>query len=191
MFILYAVPVGIALGLLLGGRLSGLATLEFRWPQLAVLGLLTQVALFLGPVAERVGDAGPVIYVAASAAVLVALLRNLHIRGLALVAAGAMCNLAAIMANGGYMPASPEALAALGKSLGPVYSNSTVRPDPALEPLTDIFAMPAGVPFANVFSIGDVLILAGIALAITLAMRRGGSAATLNLESSATGSKGL
>ena len=32
-------------------------------------------------------------------------------------------------------------------------------------------AMPRGVPFANVFSVGDLLIGAGIALVIVLAMR--------------------
>ncbi|MGH2358627.1 MAG: DUF5317 family protein [Candidatus Limnocylindria bacterium] len=190
MFILYAVPIGVLLGLVLGGRPSGLATLEFRWPLLAVAGLLVQLALFLGPVTEVIGQAGPAIYVASSAAVLVALLRNLHIPGLLVVAAGAVANLAAIVANGGYMPASPSALAALGKWVGSSYSNSTVRADPALEPLTDVFAMPAGVPFANVFSIGDVLIGAGIALAIGLAMRRGTVAQRAWPGSSLAGSKG-
>jgi hypothetical protein len=41
-----------------------------------------------------------------------------------------------------------------------------------LEPLTDVFAIPAGVPLANVFSIGDVLIGVGIAVVIAAAMRR-------------------
>jgi Family of unknown function (DUF5317) len=189
-FILYAIPIGVLLGFLLGGRLSGLAGIELRWPLLAVVGLLVQVVLFLGPVTEWVGEAGPPIYVASSAAVLVALLRNLHLRGLEVVAAGAVSNLAAIVANGGYMPASPAALAALGKSIGPAYSNSTVRTDPALEPLTDIFALPPSVPFANVFSIGDVLIGAGIAVAIGLAMRRAAGGQGLFRESSAIGTKG-
>ena len=34
---------------------------------------------------------------------------------------------------------------------------------PALQPLTDIFAVPAWVPLANVFSVGDVLIAVGVA----------------------------
>jgi multisubunit Na+/H+ antiporter MnhE subunit len=43
---------------------------------------------------------------------------------------------------------------------------------PVLEPLTDVFALPAWVPLANVFSVGDVLIGAGIALVIANRMRR-------------------
>jgi hypothetical protein len=37
--------------------------------------------------------------------------------------------------------------------------------------LTDIFALPPGLPLANVFSIGDVLIGLGIVLVIALGMR--------------------
>ena len=48
--------------------------------------------------------------------------------GMPLVALGAACNLAAILANGGYMPASPGALAALGKAAPTIYSNSAVLP---------------------------------------------------------------
>jgi hypothetical protein len=43
------------------------------------------------------------------------------------------------------------------------FANSAVLPDPHLAFLGDIFALPAGVPFANVFSIGDVVILVGAA----------------------------
>ena len=50
MFLLYAIVVGVVVGFLLGGRLSGLATLEFRWAPLALLGLVVQLVLFSGPV---------------------------------------------------------------------------------------------------------------------------------------------
>jgi hypothetical protein len=80
-------------------------------------------------------------------------------------------NLAAIIANGGWMPASPEALAALGMSPKAGYSNSSVVADPALPWLTDIFALPPWMPMANVFSIGDVLIGLGVIVVITVAMR--------------------
>jgi hypothetical protein len=43
--------------------------------------------------------------------------------------------------------------------------------DPALWPLTDIFALPNWLPAANVFSIGDVLIGVGVAAVIALGMR--------------------
>jgi hypothetical protein len=171
MFILYAIPLGIVAGYLAGGRLDRLSTVRFRWAPLALLGLAVQVALFSDPLATMVGDAGPPIYVASTAAVLVAVLRNLDITGLPVVAIGAASNLIAIVVNGGYMPADPDALASIG-GIDPGYSNSSVTADPVLWPLTDIFAIPAWVPFANVFSIGDVLLGIGVALTIAAGMRR-------------------
>jgi hypothetical protein len=171
MFMAYAVPIGLVLGFMVGGRIGGLAALRFRWVWLAIAGFAVQVALFSGPVSERIGDAGPPIYVASTAAVLVAVLRNVAaMPGLALVALGAASNLTAIVANGGYMPASAAALAALGKADPTAYSNSAVVPSPALEPLTDLFALPAWLPFANVFSVGDALIGTGIVLVVAVAM---------------------
>ncbi|MDO8485298.1 MAG: hypothetical protein Q7S35_10185, partial [Candidatus Limnocylindrales bacterium] len=70
MFILYAIPVGIVAGYLLGGRLERLGGVRFRWAPLALLGLAVQVALFSDPLAGIVGDAGPPIYVASTAVVL-------------------------------------------------------------------------------------------------------------------------
>lgn len=173
MFILYAIPIGIVAGYLLGGRLERLGDIRFAWGWLAIGGLLAQVILFSGPVSDTVGELGPALYVASTAAVLVAVLRNWRIPGLALVALGAASNLAAIVANGGVMPASPEAAAALEAQAGPGFSNSVVMADPALRPLTDIFVLPGWVPFANVFSVGDVLIGVGVAVVIALGMRRG------------------
>ena len=172
MFILYAIPIGILAGFLAGGRLDGLGRLRLRWVPLILLGLLVQVAIFTDAVGRLVGDAGPAIYVASTAAVFVAVLRNVQVPGVALIAAGAGCNLAAIVANGGWMPADPRALAAIG-GISDGYTNSVVVADPALGLLTDVFALPAWLPLANVFSIGDVLIGVGIAVTIALAMRAG------------------
>lgn len=172
MFILYALPLGLLAGLVLGGRIGALTELRIRWAWLAVAGFAVQVALFSEPLGSSVGAAGPALYVASNLAVLAAVLRNLAVPGLALVALGAVCNLAAILANGGAMPADPAALTAAGIDTAG-QTNSVVTGEPALRPLTDIFAMPAWLPFANVFSVGDLLIGAGVAATIALAMRRG------------------
>jgi hypothetical protein len=174
MFILYAIPVGIVAGYVLGGRLDRLGTIRFRWAPLALLGLAVQIALFSDPLAGVVGDAGPPIYVASAGLVLLAVLRNLDIAGLPIVALGAASNFLAIVANGGSMPAHPDAVAVIG-GVSPD-SNSTVTTDPVLGPLTDIFALPAWVPFANVFSVGDVLLGIGIAVTIAIGMRTGAPA---------------
>jgi len=169
-FILYSIPVGIVAGYLLGGRIERLADLRLRWAALALIGLAVQVILFAEPVGTWVGAAGPAVYVGSSLAVFVAVLRNVAIPGVGVIAIGAGCNLAAIVANGGWMPADPGALASVGgPPSGP--SNSIVVAEPALRPLTDLFALPAWLPFTNVFSVGDVLIGIGIAATIALAMR--------------------
>ena len=170
MFMLYAVAAGLVGGLLSRGRLMGLASLTLVWAPVMVLGFVAQIVLFTGPVTERIGDLGPVLYVGSTATVLVAVARNWRVRGMPVVLAGALSNFAAIVSNGGYMPASPGALAALGKAEATVYSNSAVVPQPNLPWLTDIFAMPRGMPMANIFSVGDVLIAMGIAAVIVLAM---------------------
>jgi len=172
---LYGLLAGVLIGRLAGGNLARLEHVAIRWAPLAMIGLLAQLVLFLQPVAERVGELGMPVYVASTALVLVVVVRNARIPGLALVAAGAASNLAAIVANGGYMPASAGALAALGKSISAGYSNSALVPAPALAPLTDVFAMPRWVPFANVFSIGDVMICVGVAVAVVALMRGGAS----------------
>ena len=171
MFILYGLLIGLLVGFGLRGRASGLAALDLRWSALVFLGLLVQIVLFSGPVTERVGELGPAIYVLSTAMVLAAVVRNWRIPGMPVVILGALCNFAAITANGGYMPAGADAVTALGRSAPTVYSNSAWTPDPALWPLTDIFALPSWLPWSNIFSVGDVLIGGGVALVVVLAMR--------------------
>ena len=171
MFILYAIPAGILVGLVLGGRLEGLGTIRFRWAWVFLVGLAVQLVLFSDFVTERIGAAGMPLYVLSTLAVDAAVLANVRIPGIPLVLAGAGSNLAAILANGGYMPTSASALDALGDGLTGAYSNSSVVENPALPWLTDVFAMPAWLPMANVFSIGDVLIGLGVVVVIASAMR--------------------
>ncbi len=173
MFILYAVVAGLVAGTLFGGRLVALGSIKIRWAPPILAGFLIQVVLFSDAVAERVGAAGPPIYVASTLMVGAAVARNLSLPGMPLIALGAAANMAAILANGGFMPATPEALAALGRSSATIYSNSTVVAEPALELLIDRFALPTWLPLANVFSLGDVLLGAGIMVLIVVAMVRG------------------
>jgi Family of unknown function (DUF5317) len=171
MFMLWAIPAGILAGLAGRGRLDALADLHFRWAGLAVAGLVAQVALFTQAGSELAGGFGPALYVLSTLAVFVAVVRNIRVRGMVIVALGSISNLAAISVNGGAMPADPAALATAGLDGPGSHTNSVVLADPALRPLTDIFAIPASWPLANVFTIGDVLIGVGIVAVIALAMR--------------------
>lgn len=172
MFVLYALVLGVVVGLLTGGRLERLDDLHLRWVPLALVGLGVQLVLFLPPVGDAVGALGPTIYLASTGAVLVFVLRNLRVTGLPIVAAGAALNLLAIGANGGVMPTTAAAMTAAGLDPTEGFSNSAIVAAPVLGPLTDVFALPAWLPLANVFSVGDLLIGIGVAVAIAAAMRR-------------------
>jgi hypothetical protein len=179
MFMLYAVLIGLVIGLLLGGRIGRLADLRLEWAWLAIAALVIQVVLFTDQVYAAAGDLVPLIYLSSTVTVVVVMLRNVRkAPGLIIVTLGACANLAAIIANGGYMPATPEALG-ISEPVGTTYhANSVSTPSPALELLIDRFALPDWVPYSNVFSLGDVLIGAGIVIVMVVAMRQGQPRAT-------------
>jgi hypothetical protein len=171
-FILYAIPVGIVAGYLLGGRLERLAAVRFRLAPLAALALATQLGLF-SPLADGLSqDIVRIVYLMTTALVVLVVLANWRLTGVPLVVLGAVLNLAAVLANGGAMPAAPGALETLGLGVGG-HTSSILVDQPALELLIDRFALPPWMPLANVFSIGDVLIGLGVVTAIAAAMRAG------------------
>jgi hypothetical protein len=99
--------------------------------------------------------------------------RNLRVAGVALVSVGMASNVAAIISNGGHMPALPAALRAAGLHFEQS-RNSIAAPEPHLSWLVDRWAAQTWVPWANVFSVGDVAIALGgvvFALAATGALR--------------------
>lgn len=162
MLLIYAVALGIIAGLMTRGRLSALGSVHIRlWP-VALVGLLFQALLFSSPLAQSVGRLGPSLYVISTTLVLMALVFNLRQPGFWLIIAGALLNFTAIVLNNGFMPASPDAVAALmGSPVLPTvsYTNSALATgQTTLGFLGDIFALHRPLPLANVFSIGDVLI---------------------------------
>ncbi len=177
MFILYALIAGIVVGVATGGRVAALAEIRFRWAPLILVGFLAQIVLFSDVVAERVGDAGPILYMASTLVVVAAVLRNLDLPGLPLIVLGAACNMAAIISNGGYMPTTEAAAATFGREAPSAYSNSAIVASPALELLVDRIPLPRWLPFANIISIGDVLLAIGVFVLLVAVMRRGRKAA--------------
>jgi hypothetical protein len=162
MLLVYAVAIGIIVGLATRGRASALGSVHIRlWP-VALAGLSFQLLLFSSPLAASVGPWGPSLYVASTTLVFISLIVNLRQPGFWLIIVGAFLNFAAIVANGGYMPASPDAVAALqGVASLPAtdFTNSALATSSTtLGFLGDIFVLPRPLPLANVFSIGDLLI---------------------------------
>jgi hypothetical protein len=147
---------------LAGGSLRRLGDLRIRGTWIVVLALVAQVVVI-----EVVPRADPgflsAVHLATYVAAGVFVAINRQVPGLWLVALGAASNGLTIAANGGTLPASRSALERAGVHLVPgEFLNSGVLPHPRLAFLGDVFAIPAGLPLANVFSIGDVLIVLGV-----------------------------
>lgn len=87
---------------------------------------------------------------------------NRRLPGVPLLATGALANTLAIAANGGVMPASLTAQRAAGLTVGTGFQNSAHLAHPHLLWLGDIIPIPGPGPLANVLSIGDLVIYAGM-----------------------------
>ncbi|MDQ3867509.1 MAG: MFS transporter [Actinomycetota bacterium] len=159
MFLLPSLLVGLLLAWLLRGRISRLVELELRFAPLVLTALAVQGVIF-----SRLGHGIPsdvvvVLHLGSYGALAAFGLANRHVRALVPILFGMILNGVAITANGGRMPASHDALAAAGLVTdGANVTDATHR----LGFLGDVFALPAALPLANVFSIGDVLIALGV-----------------------------
>lgn len=149
-----------------GGRLGALADLRLRWTPL-LCGALALQFVILGPLATIPAVAHGAAHVASFAMGGAMVLANRRVPGLWLVGLGGGANLAAVAANGGVMPASPTAVrfAGLEHAAGQ-FHNSAIVGEAKLAVLGDVFALPAGWPIANVFSLGDILLVAGGAVVL-------------------------
>ncbi len=189
MLLLWALPLGILLGYLRGGRLANLARLELRGTGLVLAALVIQLLIFPLPLPGREGPllalskgATAALHLASYALLAAFVALNRKERGLLLMGLGMLLNVVVIAANGGYMPTYPELLAAAGrleaaqklKAMGTYANNVCINCEGVSARLTflgDVFYVPAGVPFANVFSLGDVLLAVGLIALLQAKMR--------------------
>ena len=146
---------------LAGGRLSRLADLEFRHSWLAVAALVVQV-LIISVLPGGARGLSEEVHLASYLLLGAFLVVNRHIPGLLVIGVGGALNFAAILANGGVMPADPDAIAAAGIPQDATeFANSAPADGAFLGFLGDVFHTPAWLPIHNVFSVGDLVIVAG------------------------------
>ena len=151
---------------LAGGRVAALALVRMRARSLLAAGLGLQV-LIISVVPAGTEQLHAAAHLASYALVAGFVAANWSVPYLWLIALGGALNAVVIGLNGGIMPADPGALAAAGVATDPeAFSNSTALADPVLPFLGDIMWLPASWPVSNVFSIGDLLIVAGAFLAL-------------------------
>jgi hypothetical protein len=156
-----------------GGSLAGLARPITWWP----LGLVAiSVELLLGRLSIAqlpwLATWGHWVWVAVLGAVFLVLVRNVA-RGAqgvpwALAAIGVGLNLTVILANGGYMPFSQDAVEQTGQTVELGTSSAYERGMPLdattrLAWLADVYPDPVWMPYPKVASMGDQLLRLGLA----------------------------
>jgi len=149
-----------------GGSLSALSRVQLRYAPAIFGALAIQIAILYvvpggSPWLHRA------LHIGSYALAAVFVIANRRVAGMRMLGLGATLNLIAILANNGVMPASASARRTAGMLASSTeFLNSAVLPHPHLLFLGDILAVPHSVPFANVYSIGDVCIAIGVAIAI-------------------------
>jgi Family of unknown function (DUF5317) len=148
------------------GRLGALADLRFRAPWLALAGIAAQI-LIISIVPEGSTWLHHAVHLVSYGLIAGFVWVNRHVPYVWLAALGGGLNLAAIAANGGVMPADPDALAAAGiQQQAGDFVNSTTVGHPHLAFLGDVFAVPSSLPVSNVYSVGDVVLVVAALLAL-------------------------
>ncbi len=165
MFILIVLALCLVIALARGGRVSRVLELRTRHLWILFIPFALQLIAFspLGDAPVSGALLAKALYVSSLAVAALAVWLNRHLPGLTLISLGLALNFVVIALNGGFMPVSLEARRLAGRA-SLIERDANVipmTPDTVLPWLGDVLPLPAGVPFANVFSIGDVLITLG------------------------------
>ena len=164
--------LGLLLGLLAGGSLANLASIRLRWLGLLLVAIALRFStdwLLNADVAIVDALRLPLLATAFSM-LLVGLWANRDYPGLSLAFVGVLSNTAVIVINGGYMPIYEPSLIAAGFTPADVSSAiHVILPEGLnaafllrLGPLGDVIPIPLPL-IANVISIGDIFLSAGLA----------------------------
>ena len=154
---------------LTGGRLSRLAELEWRMPGLALAGIGIQV-LIISVAPSGLAGLHEVLHLASYALLGAFAWVNRRIAGVPVVMAGGALNALVILVNGGVMPADPSVAHAAANHAAPgEFINSAGDGASRLGFLGDVLATPDGLPLQNVYSPGDLILIAGLLLLVHVA----------------------
>jgi len=170
--VLAAFIIGGIVGIALGGRFKNLANVHYRWWPLAIAGLVLQVVPVSHSWAHQRGI-GATLLVTSYVFLFVFVLVNIRSAGFPLIAIGLLLNGVVITVNSG-MPVTAAALRAASndRMAAAVVKLQTeggakhhlAGPSDELLPLADRLGV--GAPISGVFSVGDLLWIAGAAWAV-------------------------
>jgi hypothetical protein len=156
-----------------------LADVRIRHTWLVWVALATQVLVIsVLPGDHQTVSAGA--HLASYAVAGVFAVANRALPGALVVAAGGALNFGAIAANGGTMPSTAGALRRSGWHPAPGhFANSALVPNARLSWLGDVFATPSWLPIHSVFSVGDILVVVGVAVFLQRCTRQSDDIAAL------------
>jgi hypothetical protein len=175
--------LGVASGLVAGGKLANWARVRLRWPWLVVAALVVRLAVLASPLNSV--DGTQYVYAAWLAILIGWCAWNAdRLPGVWLVAAGTALNLVVILANDSRMPVAATAgiLVARGHVGQYVLMDSTTH----LAWLGDWITVPG--PLGGVYSPGDLVVGLGIGIVSFLITRPGARRTKLDETSTGIGS---
>ena len=159
--------IGFALAWAAGANPRLLIDVRLRWTVLVLAALAAQILLFEVHMRLPFGVSVTDAHLASYVLLLAFAIRNSRVPGFALAGLGLACNALVIFLNHGRMPVGAAAwvdsVASRSHAIAHgAYNNVAAASSSShLAFLGDVFAIPHGLPFANTFSIGDVLLVAG------------------------------
>jgi Family of unknown function (DUF5317) len=160
--------VGILVAAVARADLRRLGDVRLKATWLVALALLLQLLVFAIPWTTRFfAGSAVIVHVASYGLLVVFAVANLREPGFALAALGLASNAVVIFLNHGRMPVALSVWRTTGKAAGDItqtghYNNNVLTTAHThLAFLGDVLPLPAAVPFANAFSIGDLLLLIG------------------------------
>jgi len=171
--------ISLIIGLLRGGKLTRLANLPLRRIELIILPFLIQYALvYFGERGLRLLENwGVYLYIFSYSLLLVAIWYNKHIREMKILGAGIAINFIVILANGGEMPVSVDALSRVGLlNILPLLRNkayvihTVLTESTRLKFLADVIPLPPPYPRPRVLSVGDIIMAVGLFMLIQRGM---------------------
>jgi hypothetical protein len=181
--LIVAVMASVLVALLRGGKLALLGQLKIQSAWLIPLAFLMQVFVVFVPGGRTTGlsDPAAVLTLISYMVLVVAVIINRRLPGMALIGMGLLVNFAVIAANGGFMPIESHVVELLGhgdrvQALEPgyrVYQAKDVilrREDTRLWILSDILVIPPPFPLSSALSLGDVMLIAGLFVLIQRTM---------------------
>ncbi len=176
----FALALGVLCGLLRGGTPTTLSAKPWRLIWLAPVAFGLQLLMVYGLDSNGPREVGALLHLTSYVALGVLLWLNRGAAGAEIIGLGLALNFLVIAANGGYMPVSPEALLAKGQSelaalpAGTILAGSKDilpgRADTRLWILSDIITVPWLPLWQRAFSIGDVVLAAGLFVLVQAAM---------------------